>query len=387
MSTPQSSGAVEAINGIFESVNKAANKAVNTIAQNVPFFNSLVPLGNTAASSTPKAANNKPANNKPANNSFFGNNSSKGNGFFGNNGSKGDSFFGNNTSKESKNLPANTPANTNKGSSNGSSFLSSFQPWAGFPYVSPMILFSVFVVILMVILVVFNEQVRDGYEYVSQNIKHVFGYNIDPDVISAVTSTMPDDTSDVTVPPIPPQSITPAQEKLPQPSQTSFVERILPSTKNEVFNIAQNKFTFYDAEPLCNALGAELATYEQVKNAWESGADWCNYGWVKGQMAVYPTQKATYDRLQSGREDERGACGTVGINGGYFDNPEFKYGVTCYGKKPEQSAHDQKELMEQGKYPKTPDALKYNERVNEFKSEADSLFIKPFNDEKWFSTT
>jgi len=250
-----------------------------------------------------------------------------------------------------------------------------------------MILFSIFAVILMIVLVVFNAQVRTGYEYVSQNIKHIFGYHTEPDVVSAVKPIMPDDTSDVTVPPIPPQTITPAQEKLPSPSQTSFVERILPSTKNEVFNVAQNKFTYYDAEPLCNALGAELATYEQVKNAWESGADWCNYGWVKGQMAVYPTQKGTYDRLQSGREDERGACGTVGINGGYFDNPEFKYGVTCYGKKPDQSAHDEKELMEQGKYPKTPDALKYNERVNEFRSEADSLFIKPFNDEKWFSTT
>jgi hypothetical protein len=377
MSTPQSSGAVEAINGMFESVNKAANQAVNTIAKNVPFFNSLIPLGNTSASSTPRAVNNKPANN-----SFFGNNNSKGNSFFGNNNSKGNSFFGNNKLNESN----ASPASTNKGTSNGSSFLSSLQPWAGFPYVSPITLFSVFVVILMIILLVFNKQVRDGYEYVSQNIKGVFGYNTDPDVTSAVTPTMPEHTSDVTVPPIPPQSITPAEEKLPQPSQTSFVERILPSSKNEVFNIAHNKFTFYDAEPLCNALGAELATYEQVKNAWENGADWCNYGWVKGQMAVYPTQKGTYDRLQSGREDERGACGTVGINGGYFDNPEFKYGVTCYGKKPDQSTHDQKELMEQGKYPKTPDALKYNERVNEFRSEADSLFIKPFNDEKWFST-
>jgi len=384
MNTPQSSGAVEALNGIFESVNKVANDTANTIAKNVPFFNSLVPLGNnTSGTTTPKSANNPPANNKPANNPSANNkpanNKPANNSFFGNN--KGNNgFFGNNTS----NAPAtNTSKNTNK----GSSWFSSFQLWDGFPFVSPMILFSVFVVILMIVLLVFSKQVRAGYEYAAESIKQVFGYHTDPDVISAVQPTMPDHTSDVTVPPIPPQTITPAQDKLPQPSQTSFVERILPSTKNEVFNVAQNKFTYYDAEPLCNALGAELATYEQVKNAWESGADWCNYGWVKGQMAVYPTQKGTYDKLQSGPEAERGACGTVGINGGYFDNPEFKYGVTCYGKKPDQSAHDQKELMEQGKYPKTPDALKYNERVNEFRSEADSLFIKPFNDEKWFSTT
>jgi hypothetical protein len=153
-----------------------------------------------------------------------------------------------------------------------------------------------------------------------------------------------------------------------------------------VFNVSQNKFTYYDAEPLCNALGAELATYEQVKKAWNNGADWCNYGWVKGQMAVYPTQKQTYDKLQMGPADQRGACGTVGINGGYFDNPEFKYGVNCYGNKPSQSSHDEAMLMSQGKAPKTPATLKVDALRAEYINQADSMFVRPFNDSAWLES-
>ena len=100
-------------------------------------------------------------------------------------------------------------------------------------------------------------------------------------------------------------------------------------------------------------------------------------------MAVYPTQKATHDKLQMGPADQRGACGTVGINGGFFDNPEFKYGVNCYGKKPSQSAHDQILLMSEGKAPKSPATLKVDELTAEFKEQADALFVRPFNDSKW----
>ena len=72
------------------------------------------------------------------------------------------------------------------------------------------------------------------------------------------------------------------------------------SAGTQVFNVARNLYTFEEAEPLCKAFGAELATYDQVKSAYEKGADWCNYGWVKGQLAVYPTQQSTYDKLQQG---------------------------------------------------------------------------------------
>jgi len=244
----------------------------------------------------------------------------------------------------------------------------------------------------MISFAVFHEQIKLGYQYIEANIRSMLNMRVPPDVTAAISPTvsashpqlLPNDAS-VTAPAESPQDITPKEAGLQQNTAQTIVEKVLPTSGNEVFNVSQNKFTYYDAEPLCNALGAELATYEQVKDAWSNGADWCNYGWVKGQMAVYPTQKQTYDKLQMGPADQRGACGVVGLNGGYFDNPEFKYGVNCYGNKPSQTAHDEAMLMSQGKAPKTPATLKIDELKAEYKDEADSLFVRPFNDKKWIS--
>jgi len=167
------------------------------------------------------------------------------------------------------------------------------------------------------------------------------------------------------------------------PNAQAVMEKILPGGKSEVFNVSSNKYTYYDAEPLCKALGAELATYEQVKEAWSKGADWCNYGWVKGQLAVYPTSDETYQKLQSGPEEQRMACGRPGMNGGYFDNPEMRFGVTCVGKKPPQSKSDV--LAAAAGAPLSPDALAYDKKVLQFKAEADSMGLLPFNSKGWNS--
>lgn len=348
VATGVASGAAEAANNVFESVNTAANnafKSVNTAAnnfsKNLPAFNDIIPLSSTASSGP--AANSPKANNSLL--PFTNTNKSANSGF--------------NNPKANLNIPA------------------------GKSWFNPLYIFIGIIIVFMGLFAVFNTQILQGYEYIAVSIKTAIGYSPRPDVTAAVQPVMP--VAPVTVAPEAPQDITPKEEALPQPSSKSIVERILPSSGNEVFNVAKNDFTYYDAEPLCNALGAELATYEQVKEAWGQGADWCNYGWVKGQMAVYPTQKETHEKLQAGPADQRNACGTVGINGGYFDNPEFRYGVNCYGKKPVQSAHDQELLMSQGKVPKSPETLKIDQLVNEFKDQADSLFVKPFSDEKWSS--
>jgi hypothetical protein len=190
--------------------------------------------------------------------------------------------------------------------------------------------------------------------------------------------------------PAPAPADAPAPSSTPSPSPsyvpsmpslaTSTAEKILPGVQ-EVFNVSSNKFTYYDAEPLCKALGAELATYDQVKDAWTKGADWCNYGWIKGQMAVYPTSDETYQKNQKGPAEQQLACGRPGVNGGYFDNPELRYGVTCYGSKPSQSKHD--EARAAMATPVSPDAVEFDKKVAQFKSEADVIGILPFNSSKW----
>jgi len=114
----------------------------------------------------------------------------------------------------------------------------------------------------------------------------------------------------------------------------SPVEKEVKIVKNkEVFNISSNSYTYEEAKKVCKAIGSKLATRDQVKGAFNKGAEWCNYGWTEGQYALYPTQKKTYDMLVAAGKGEE--CGKPGINGGYFSDPKMKFGVNCYGVKPE----------------------------------------------------
>jgi hypothetical protein len=162
----------------------------------------------------------------------------------------------------------------------------------------------------------------------------------------------------------------------------TLVNKVLPGMK-EVFNVSSNRYTYADAEPLCRALGAELATYDQVKAAFDSGADWCNYGWTKGQLALYPTSEDTYNKLQMGPEEQRRACGRPGVNGGYFDNPDLRYGVNCYGTKPSQSKHDARKVASGDGVPLSPAMIDFDKKVNHYKSESDTIGILPFNPQTW----
>ena len=106
--------------------------------------------------------------------------------------------------------------------------------------------------------------------------------------------------------------------------------------RHEVFNIDKNIFTYNEAEHVCKKYNSTLATEKQLQDAWEKGANWCNYGWVKGEKALYPIQKEFYDKLKASNSKTKNQCGFVGINGGKL-NPRFKLGVNCYGVKPEKN--------------------------------------------------
>lgn len=179
-------------------------------------------------------------------------------------------------------------------------------------------------------------------------------------------------------------------EEMPpgMPGATASEDTILGSlsslgpSRNEVFNVSKNIYTYGDASAVCAALGAELATYEQVKEAYDNGADWCNYGWVKGQMAIYPTQKETYEKLQKGAPEYRNACGQVGVNGGYFDNPELRFGVNCFGKRPPKNATD--ELLEsQVSLPPTTAEIEFEKRVQKFRDQLNTITVLPFRRGQW----
>jgi len=184
-------------------------------------------------------------------------------------------------------------------------------------------------------------------------------------------------------PPLPPaDQRTPGLPGAVESPPSLFDKLSIGGPGKEVFNVSRNIYTFNDASAVCSAFGAELASYEQVKEAYEKGADWCNYGWVKGQMAVYPTQKETYEKLQHGAPEYRNACGNVGINGGYFDNPELRFGVNCYGTKPAKSATD--ELNESAvQLPQSPAEIEYEKKVQKFREQLNTTTVLPFRRGQW----
>jgi len=138
------------------------------------------------------------------------------------------------------------------------------------------IILGVLLIVVVVLFSIFWKQINSFFNTTYEKLRQGLGAKPKP------IDPRKDDENTVHRKPKNPQDSSPGK---------SIVEKVLPG-QQEVFNISKNSYTYYDAEPLCKALNAELATYEQVKKAYNQGADWCNYGWVKGQMAVYPTQKA-----------------------------------------------------------------------------------------------
>lgn len=152
--------------------------------------------------------------------------------------------------------------------------------------------------------------------------------------------------------------------------------------KKQVFNIPGNYYSYDNAKALCKAYGAELATYDQIEKAYNKGAEWCNYGWSADQLALFPTQKKTYDTLQStpGHEND---CGRPGINGGYMANPKLRFGVNCYGNKPKINEQEEEIMKTTPPYPETPQDIAFQAKVNKFKQNLDNILVSPFNKDIW----
>lgn len=355
--------AVDAVNG---AANAAAN-AVNTVLPTAPLNSSLTRLGNniTKLNNSMQEGFNAMGDNLRNNVNKAVNNTANAFNLGGNTNGRNANYnllFGN----AGRNTNAGANVSTNTAGANG-----------GLPDMSAIgVLVAIFfalVITLVLLFYYFATEIKDGYDKLFNAIRSSLGLETIPP--PGPKETVPD----ALVPP-------PGEPEVPTEQTQHLLEKVLPLGRTpEVFNVSKNDFTYYDAEPLCRALGAELATYEQVKDAYEKGADWCNYGWVKGQVAIYPTQKATWDQLQNGPEDQQEACGRPGVNGGFFDNPEMRFGVNCYGPKPPQSAHDEAELMKQGRIPRTTSSLKVDEKINEYRRMSDSLGVLPFSKEKWGS--
>ena len=155
--------------------------------------------------------------------------------------------------------------------------------------------------------------------------------------------------------------------------------------KKQVFNVPGNYYTYEDAKAVCSAFGAELASYDQIEKAYNKGAEWCNYGWSANQLALFPTQRKTYDMLQS-KQGREHACGRPGINGGYIANPNVKFGANCYGKKPLIRSEEAHIMQTVPPYPETVEEMEFQKKVDAMKKNIDNILVSPFNHNAWDET-
>jgi hypothetical protein len=157
------------------------------------------------------------------------------------------------------------------------------------------------------------------------------------------------------------------------------------TAKPEVFNISNNLYTYDDAKSICTSYGARLATYDDIEKSYNDGGEWCNYGWSEGQMIFFPTQKSTWDKLQSNPK-HKNDCGRPGVNGGYIDNPYVRFGVNCFGIKPAATDADIANMKAKANqiYPQSPEDAMLDKKVQFWKEHADQLLhVNSFNNTKW----
>jgi len=143
----------------------------------------------------------------------------------------------------------------------------------------------------------------------------------------------------------------------------------------QVFHIGNQTYTYDEARCKCGSYNAKLATYPQIVEAYNKGAEWCSYGWSEGQTAYYPTQKCNWEKKS---KKEQAECGKPGINGGFFSDKKLRFGVNCFGKKPEgriirikDDKCDSEDGGDNGK-------CNYNS-----KNRLETDEIAPFNDNTW----
>ena len=165
-----------------------------------------------------------------------------------------------------------------------------------------------------------------------------------------------------------------------QPPGESTVPQL--KIKKEVFNIPSNNYTYDDSKAICQAYGGKLASYNQVEESYNKGAEWCNYGWSDGQMVLFPTQQKTWDKLQTieGHEND---CGRPGVNGGKIANPNAKFGVNCYGFKPIITSAEQDNMKNTPVYPVSMKDMELQKKLDYWKKRVPEILLSPFNKNSW----
>jgi len=152
--------------------------------------------------------------------------------------------------------------------------------------------------------------------------------------------------------------------------------------KTQVYHIPNNKYNYIDSQAICKAYGGRLANYDEMEEAYEKGGNWCSYGWSDDQMALFPTQKKTWDSLQT-KDGHENDCGRPGVNGGFIQNPNVRFGANCFGPKPEMRDQDEKYMKMVSTPPESAEERAVDNREQYWLNHMNKLLVAPFNNDTW----
>jgi hypothetical protein len=218
-------------------------------------------------------------------------------------------------------------------------------------------------------------------------------YQFDSPSSSALFKIVPDSSSKIVSATKAPDSNTSPSSTLAQSSLNSNAAPVgyhLATTpeKPEVFNVGENIYGYPEAEAVCKAFGADVASYEQIIEGAKKGANWCNYGWSADQRVLYPVQKSVWKKMQDNYGGNKGACGRVwpvefnkvnfAVQGGYQPNPNMQFGVNCYGIKQGPLSHESsKQSIMSDK------DIAIANAVAKLQANRQNITVLPFNQDVW----
>uniref|UniRef100_A0A8C3JDY9 Hyaluronan and proteoglycan link protein 1 n=1 Tax=Calidris pygmaea TaxID=425635 RepID=A0A8C3JDY9_9CHAR len=87
--------------------------------------------------------------------------------------------------------------------------------------------------------------------------------------------------------------------------------------------LGRYNLNFHEAQRACLDQDSVIASFDQLYDAWRSGMDWCNAGWLSDGSVQYPITKP--------REPCGGKNTVPGVrNYGFWDKEKSRYDVFCF---------------------------------------------------------
>lgn len=103
-------------------------------------------------------------------------------------------------------------------------------------------------------------------------------------------------------------------------------------------NTGRYNLNFVDAVRTCVEQGAEIATHDQLYDAWRVGLDWCNAGWLADGSVKYPIVNP---RVPCGGNNNGPGLRSYGLQ-----DKQSLYDVFCYASALKGKAFDRIGLLD-----------------------------------------